>query len=333
MIVMSSCCTRLLGALTAVMVALHFAMAVGSTASADEAAGPKQVEVGIWFSGLHGIDYEDGSFSAEFYIWWISPDPEFRPFEALQVLNARQWTARAVSRRQLPTGSYHTSGILSVTVNHAWQLRDYPFDRPHLEIVIETSSTASELKFIPDRKESVISEFMQVAGFKIRGLTLNERIENYNTNFGIGEGMGNQFSRLIIGLDLERESGRLIATTLIGFIVANIISLLTYPVDISNLGIRVAMAGGAIFGAVGNMYSLNSALNPASGSLLIDRFAIGSFTMIIVSLLTAIVGERLIRRDQSRLAHSFNRLTFILAVVGAVAYYGLAVFWAINGST
>ncbi len=87
--------TRVRGGILLVLVSL---------AAPSEPESPDRVEVGVWLNGSHAIDVVDGSFGAEFYLWWISPDPAFRPFEILQVLNGRNWSVSAINRRVLPDG-------------------------------------------------------------------------------------------------------------------------------------------------------------------------------------------------------------------------------------
>lgn len=285
---------------------------------------PTLVEVGIWLNGIHTIDFIDGSFGAEFYLWWISPDPDFRPFEVFQVLNGRNWTTRAVNRRVLPDGNYHTSGNVSVILNHDWELYYYPFDLQELKIIIETPYTASELRMVPNKKESVVSRFVDVKGYQVSGLDLDEHVEKYDTSFGFRGNVGKRFSRLVVEVDLKRESGRLVIAILLGFIVANIIALFTYAIDVSMLGIRASMVTSAIFSAVGNMHLLNSSVNPAVGSLLVDRFALGTFTAILVALLNGIIVERLVIRKKDDPARLVNKSVFVLVAVGSVIYYTLA---------
>lgn len=293
---------------------------------------PTEVSVGVWFDDIHSIDFVNGSFGAQFYIWWVSPDPTFRPFEMLQILNGRNWTSHTVNRRELPDGTFHTSGIVSVTVNHDWQLEYFPFDRQDLNIVIETPQTSNEIRIVPNNEKSVIGEFMHVEGFRVSDLELVERVQKYATDFGIKADAANSYSRLVIKIGMQRESGRLIVAMLIGFIVANIIALLTYAIHVSNLGIRTAMVGSAIFGAVGNMYSLNTALNPAVGSMLVDRFAIGTFSAIVIALLNAIIVERLASKGRSGMAHMINRLAFYFVLVLSITFYLVAFAAAIHGS-
>jgi hypothetical protein len=285
---------------------------------------PDRVEVGVWFNGIHTIDFLDGSFGAEFYLWWVSPNPDFAPFQVFQVLNGRDWSVRAVSRRVLPDGSYYTSGMVSASVNHDWDLLYYPFDSQRLQIIIETPFTASELRLVPNQRDSVVSQFVDVEGFEVTGLSLEEHVEAYDTDFGLRESSGKQFSRLVIEIDLKRESGRIVVAILIGFIVANLIALFTYMIHVSMLGVRATMVASAIFAAVGNTYLLNSIVHPAVGSLLLDRIALGSFAAILIALLNGIIVDRLSIHKKAGLARKVNWTVFALVVIGSAVFYSLA---------
>jgi hypothetical protein len=301
-------------------------------AAPSESGAPDRVEVGIWFNGLHTMDFLDGSFGAEFYLWWISPNPDFDPFQVFQVLNGRKWSVRAVNRRVLPDGSYYTSGMVSVTVNHDWDLLYYPFDRQRLQIIIETPFTASELRLVPNPRDSVVSQFVDVEGFEVTGLSLEEHLEQYDTDFGLRDNNGRQFSRLVIEVDLKRESGRIVVAILIGFIVANLIALFTYMIHVSMLSVRATMVASAIFSAVGNTYLVNSVVHPAVGSLLLDRIALGSFAAILVALLNGIIVDRLFMHQKAGLARKVNWTVLALAVLGSAVFYSLAFQAAIRSS-
>jgi hypothetical protein len=292
---------------------------------------PGEVEVGLWLSGLQDVDFVGGSFEANFYIWWISDDPRFKPFDSLQVLNGRDWSKRAVNTQTLPGGRHYTAGFLSTTVSQDWDLRYFPFDRQHLEIIIETPYPADQLRFVPQNDRSVVSEFAKIEGFRIEGLTLAERTETYDTDFGLDEASGTRFSRLSIQLDIVRESGRIVLSILIGFAVANVIALLTFAIDKSLLSIRAAMVGGAIFASIGNMYLLNSQMHPALGSLIIDRVAIGTFLVILAALVSGITIDALVRQGREVLAGRLNSAMAISVCIGALVFYYLAFRTALVG--
>ncbi len=293
------------------------------TGVSGESTPPRMVEVGVWLSGVHDMNFMRGSYNATFYVWWISDDPNFEPFSSLQVLNGWTWSERAVNRQTLADGRHYVAGFLDMTISHPWDLRFFPFDRQRLEVVIETPYEADELQFRPQVEQSRVSEFAQVPGFRIDGMQLRAFNATYDTDFGVRNTSGSQFSRLSIGIDLVRDGGRTILALLVGFAVANIIALLTYAIDRSLLASRLGLVGGAVFAAIGNMFLLNSHIPPASGSIIIDRIAIGTFAVILFSLVNAIVIDRLMRHDRERWAVALDRTIAGMLSVAALIYYAM----------
>lgn len=304
------------------MLVLCVAVLVFSISAAPPSiAEPARVEVGVSFTAIYNIDFANGSFGADFYMWWISSDPAFRPFDTMQIINGRQWSVRAVTRRQLADGRTYTTGMVSATINHYWQLRRFPYDQHTLQIAIETPSTAAELRLVPDPKSMALTEFLSVEGFHVLELRVNEKIEHYATSFGRADASAQDFSRLVLELDLKRKSSQFLVSFLIGFIAANMIALLTFAIHVSDISIRSSMIGSAIFAAIGNTYYMDTALNPAANSLLVDVFTVVSFAVIIVALFNSIIIQRLFQRGRSRLAHIVNRWVFYAtSVVAACAY-------------
>ena len=128
----------------------------------------------------------------------------------------------------------------------------------------------------------------------------------------------------MIGVGLIRESGRVLVALSVGFIVANLIAGLIYFIQVSALSVRTAMVASAIFAAVGNMYLLTAELNPAAGSLLVDRIAGATFAQIVVALLTSMVVERVARTDAQR-ARMVNWIVFALVFAALAVLYSYAI--------
>ncbi len=283
-----------------------------------------EVRVGVWVASVHSTNALDGSVGVKFYVWWITSDPEFRPFEVMQILNGRSWTTQGVYRRVLDDGRHYTAGFVDATINHRFDFRDYPFDRQRIAIVIETPFTVEEVQLVPDTAQSLISDFVKLSGYDVEPLQLGVVVQDYASQFGLGDEGTSQFSRLVIGIDLVRQSGRLLVTLSVGFIVANLIAFLMYFIDVSALAARTGMVTSAIFAAVGNMYLLTSELNPASGSVLVDRIAGGTFAHIIVALLSSMIVERAARVDTNRASRiNYTVFAIVTVVLSLVYWYAL----------
>lgn len=131
---------------------------------------------------------------------------------------------------------------------------------------------------------------------------------------------------------LERESGRIVFAMLVGFIVANIIALLTFTINTKELGIRTSMVGSAVFAAIGNMYLLNNHLDPAVGSMIVDRFAVGTFSVILGALICGIFSHAMEQRDRHLLAVRVNRIVFTILFISAALFYTITFIDAVRAN-
>lgn len=162
------------------------------------------------------------------------------------------------------------------------------------------------MRLVPDVVDSKVSELVNVPGYRVGTLRLFEYVKGYETRFGLDTETAKRFSRVVLELEIERDSPYLVTILFTDLLVANLASLLIYFVNVSSLGVRSALATTAILAAVGNMYTLGSYVTPASQSLLVARLAIATFIMNVVALLTSIVAEWLYERDRGQVAIRLN---------------------------
>jgi hypothetical protein len=289
-------------------------------APAPVAAAPAEVRFGMYITGIHGLDVVNNSYDMDLYVWWVSDKYTINPESDFQIVNGRHWQVRSANTRTLPDGRHYSAAFVSATVNHNWNLRRYPFDRHVLRVIFETPYTASELRLVPDIVDSKISELVDVPGFRVGVLRLLEYVKGYDTRFGLGTDRADQFSRVVMELEIQRESQYLVATQFTGLLVANLISLLIYMVNVSSLGIRATLATTAILAAVGNVYTLGEHVTRAARSLLVSQLATATFLMIVIALVTSIAAEWLQERDRGQAAVRLNWTVCIVVTILFIAY-------------
>ena len=79
------------------------------------------------------------------------------------------------------------------------------------------------------------------------------------------------------------------------------------------------------------MYLLNSQMHPALGSLIIDRVAIGTFSVILAALVSGIMIDSLLRRGREVLADRLNLSMAVLVSLSALMFYLLTFQTALRG--
>lgn len=289
-------------------------------APAPAAAAPAEVRFGMYVTGIHGLDVVNNSYDMDLYVWWVSDRYVINPNSDFQIVNGRQWQVRSVNSRTLPDGRHYSAAFVSATVNHNWNLRRYPFDRHVLRVIFETPYTASELRLVPDIVDSKLSELVDLPGFDLGVLRLLEYVKGYDTRFGLGTERADQFSRVVMELEIARDSQYLVATQFTGLLAANLISLLMYMVNVSALGIRATLATTAILAGVGNVYTLGQHVTRAGRSLLVSQLATATFLMIVVALITSIAAEWLLERDRGQAAVRLNWTVCIAVTILFLAH-------------
>jgi hypothetical protein len=317
-------CGRWLWWLIAVAVSLGLVLPPLASATAT------QVRFGAYVTGIHDIDVPNGSYGMDMYVWWVSRDHAINPESDFQIVNGRQWQVRGVNTRTLPDGSHYSAAFVAATVQHNWNLRRYPFDHHVLRVIIESPYTASEVRLSPDVVDSRLSELVDLPGFRIGDLRMLEYVKGYDTRFGLGTEKADQFSRVVLEVDIRRESQSLVAPLFIGLLVANVVSLLIYMVNVSALGIRATLATTAILAAVGNMYTLGEHVARASRSVLVTQLATATFVMIVIALTTSIAADWLFERDRGQTAIRLNWAMFTVATLAFVGYVSWSVWLAMH---
>lgn len=302
-----------------VLAAWLFLVLIGA-APAPAPATPAEVRFGMYVTGIHGPDVVNNSYDLNLYLWWVSDTRTIDPESDLQIVNGRQWQVRGANTRTLPGGRHYSAAFVTATVNHNWNLRRFPFDRHVLRVIFETPYTASELRLVPDILDSKLSDLVDLPGFRLGTLRLLEHVKGYDTRFGLGTEKADQFSRVVMELEVARDSQYLVTTQFTGLLAANLISLLMYMVNVSSLGIRATLATTAILAGVGNVYTLGEHVTRAARSLLVSQLATATFLMVLVALVTSIAAEWLLERDRSQAAVRLNWTVCIVVTTLFLAY-------------
>lgn len=226
---------------------------------------PGQVKMGFMVTSLSRMNPADGSFDISAFAWIIDPGKTLDPATQIQIL-ARRAGIEAVQQAPLGDGSTFTGLRIEATLDQAFDLRDFPFDRQTLRVNVETEVPADRLRFVPDEQDTRLADYLVVNGWNVTGLRFEERVIRYNTEFGVWTAP--DFSRLSLLIDIERQRSALVIEKFIGYTMALLVTALIFLVPTDQIGVRIGMATTAVFAAVGNRYGLDTlAPKPRSVSL------------------------------------------------------------------
>ena len=253
--------------------------------------------MGFMVTSLSRIDPADGSFDISAFAWTIDPGKTFDPAAQIQIL-ARKAAIEAVQQASLGDGSTFTGLRIEATLDQAFDLRDFPFDRQTLRVSVETEVPADQLRFVPDEQDTRLADYLVVNGWNVTGLRFEERVIRYDTQFGVWQVP--DFSRLSLLIDIERQRSALVIEKFIGYTMALLVTALIFLVPTDQIGVRIGMATTAVFAAVGNRYGLDTLLGAETAFGLVEQLSLIVFIAIFAAIAATLLTYELGRSRPSR---------------------------------
>ncbi len=326
---------RYLGAAFLVLVMLAAAPAAGAAESGQE--GPEVVRVGIYIEHLSDVDLKEGSFQADFYLWFLwrgDIDPtasfEFTNTLPLELHSVATSTAEDGSPEPVvfPDGSKHQIFHVNGRFLGQFEVDDYPLDDGRLVIAIEDAQYGTDSLVYEFDQASAMSPNARISGWKVKPPVGTVTEHRYNTTFGdptITEGQA-AFSRVEMSLHATRPKVTLAIQhvfPLVVIILAALASLLIdSPVGEGGdahwwfLATRLSLAVPAVIAAVALQFTASPGIPHEGQVLLIDRIYLLSYAVILLIILVTVVAHRVLRRGSPKRAERIDRWTLALLTPG-----------------
>lgn len=146
---------------------------------------------------------------------------------------------------------------------HKWNLRDFPFDRQELKISFTTRYDTSIVRVSNSiTKPSVINlddiDFL-TDGYEIKGVEFENTYQESIDKVDFPDSKRRTITeRLTYKIIIERNGGFLFFKLFFGAFLSYIVSLLVFLIEKKYFETRITLILGAIFGAVGNKYFVES---------------------------------------------------------------------------
>ena len=179
---------------------------------------------------------------------------------------------------------------------HNWDLREYPFDIQNIKVEFESTLDTTVLKFFSaanDPLQSKILDQILVTNKNMEGLKAGYNVDKINFNIKYKEGKAEeQFSPFIsrkpvysVGefeIIISREGSWLLIKLFLGAFLACLISWIAFLIPSEFFDSQISVSVGAIFGAIGNKYFVESTI-PAV-QILTKADILNNFAILIVLL-------------------------------------------------
>ena len=216
------------------------------------------------------------------------------------------------------------SGSLESTFYHNWDLRDYPFDKQKLQIRFKSSLDSTIFKFNASKRFPAKFNKKMIGlkdGFKIEEITF----QNDYTNGWDELNLSPSLTRDIIypigtfNVIISRSGSWLFFKLFIGSFLAFLISWIVFTIPRTDFGSRIELSIGAIFGALGNKYfveSTTTTIQVLTKADLINNLVI---TMVFFNLLLILMQNNtkinFWKFEDSKFALAFSGLTMLISTI------------------
>lgn len=283
--------------------------------------------VGTFITSVYDIDINNDSFKTVFWVWWKSPidkvmDSEFiyiNPQDRIEIVNAREFSkVKEYHDRYIDATTgveyYYTMAKFSATINHNWNIKRFPFDDQTPQIIIESVEyNSDQLIYTKDKIDSLIDEDVKIKGWSIsdREVEIIPENKNYKTNFGVDNGDHNQqiYPRFTCSFQLKRDGTSIFFNYLAGYLIAFIVLVLVFFVDISNFGLRLVMIFGALFSSLLNKILIDFNLPVSVGLTLFSGFQYITFVSILLTLIVTVIAHNILNKDKKILSRRINKIS------------------------
>lgn len=292
---------------------------------------PDTVQVGCYFLSLHDFNFREKEYTARFWMWLLYDSPEIDFVDGVEIPNAKSVSYDAIVIDSLKNNKWVQLKITSV-IKQNWSVDDYPFDKQHLNVVIENSAYDSRtVVFVPDTVGQYFDPDFVVEGWTITRFHVGKGTSHYATGFGDAslDSPESDYSKIIVEIDLERNAWGLFFKIFLGMYVSFAIAFVSLWIDPEHAESRFALPVGGLFTAVGNKYIIDSYLPESSNFILVD--ILHGFTFIMIFIIICVSVMALAYRTKKDFLHGnrVNKAIRLLLGVVFVIFNIVVVFTAI----
>ena len=270
-------------------------------AVASEQQRPRTCTVGAYLISLHDFDPAESSFGADLWLWSTCATPDLRPLDVMDFVNAKE-VRTSLAATYERSGVYWTYVKASGTFRHAWEERNYPFDRQVLRIVGEnTNAPAAEFSYTADREGSKPSRDIELDGWRITSFDLATQRYVYDTTFGDPAFAGadeSDYSRIVVSVGIERTKLFSFFKLVTGVYVAVALSALSFLLGPYNGRRRLGVLAGTLFAVLVNQRVAESVIGRTESVTLVDQIHIVAMVTIFAIAVAGIHAQVLFDRGQ-----------------------------------
>lgn len=239
--------------------------------------GPATIKVGLVISEVRDYDIQTGSFGSDFFMSFTSdkPMPKVHPIFA---------NGREVSCQEIVDSTSFRFSRCTGSFTSSVDLRDYPFDTQHLDIIVEDIVYGVDtLVFVPDPMRTSLDSGFRLQGYGVASVGANAYKHQYPPRFDRDDLYVSRY-KFTIGLDRFAQSAAF-SVYVPAFIIV-LISLIGLWCPPDEMEVRSNAGAPMLAAAVLFHYSLIQSL-PATGYLThADKLMLGVYVSLLINMAT-----------------------------------------------
>ena len=255
-------------------------------------AGAQQVTVGMYPVAVYDLDLSSNTFYADAYVWmrWTG---EIDPTATVEFTNmVEEWgklqDPLMEEPKTLPDGSKYQQLRVEGRFVQPFSLADYPLDRHTLSLKIEdTTHGVNELAYVIDKKDSGVSESLQIPGWQLAGWRGETFEHAYGMNFGEMEQPSN-YSVASFDMVIQRPLSFFLWKLMLPLVIVVLAALVALLVNPQAIDARLALPLGALLSAIFLQKSYADTLPDLGYLVYMDKIYLLAYPLILVVLIRSV---------------------------------------------
>ncbi|MFN8249749.1 MAG: hypothetical protein U0T68_12410 [Ferruginibacter sp.] len=299
-------------------------------AGSTRAEVPDTVQVGIYITSIHDIDFKQKEYTTTFWVWFRYKRREFNFLENIEIPQAKTFS-KSFSTIDSSRGDYYVLMKIQGVMKDSWKTENFPFDRQKLRFSIENSQfDNSSLVFMPDKSGKNYDPKFTLRGWAVDSCIKVVDTKIYETSFGDTqlEKPQSAYSAFKVRLAIHRNAGNLFWKLFLGMYVAWLIAFVCFFIHADSIDSRFGLSVGALFAVIGNKYIVDSALPETTTFTLVD--ILHELTLLFILLITSATAYSL-KLNKNGLTAKARRFDLVTAITILLLYI-LANWYFISGA-
>ncbi len=288
--------------------------------------------LGVYVMEIYNVDFSRDSFNTVFWLWWIYPDKNYKPYDSIELVNALE-EKKAYKALEKIGDLYRAEVKVMARVAQDWDFVNFPFGKQTIKLRFEDALMPHpNLTLIPDKRDSGIAK-KYIDGWRVTDFRIESKVKSLDTNFGYPESyQESDYSSVTAYIDIERNPISLLIKYYIGFFVAIFLCIILYFIRTDRLEVRMAIVLASTFSAIGNKYILDRILPDQSQITFSDKVQILTFSVILLSAMFSTLTDHLKKNNHHRAAHIVNTTLGLGTSLVIIIFLALFIHQAMNAS-